>query len=135
MADGLIRDQGAWLCFADESGQVLRPPKDRTWSRRSHPPVLAVRAAGSGRLSLAGRVCCRPGHRTRLIFRMLVHQGQKGEKKGFREQDSARLLDAAHQQLGGNIALLWDNCTRHVDAALHKLIATRTWLTVFRFPP
>jgi hypothetical protein len=24
----------AWLCFEDESGQSLRPPKGRTWRRR-----------------------------------------------------------------------------------------------------
>jgi hypothetical protein len=27
-------DLGAWLCFEDESGQGLRPPKGRTWGRR-----------------------------------------------------------------------------------------------------
>ena len=27
-------DLGAWLCFQDESGQGLRPPKGRTWGRR-----------------------------------------------------------------------------------------------------
>jgi hypothetical protein len=33
-----------------------------------------------------------------------------GEKrKGFTEADYARLLDAAHQQLGGPIVLIWDN--------------------------
>jgi hypothetical protein len=29
-------DLGAWLCFQDESGQGLRPPKGRTWGRRGH---------------------------------------------------------------------------------------------------
>ncbi|MFI2351754.1 hypothetical protein ACH492_33055 [Streptomyces sp. NPDC019443] len=56
-----------------------------------------------------GLVCRRPGQRTRLIFRMLVHHGAKYEKKCFREKDFARLLDAVHQQLGGNMVLLSDN--------------------------
>ncbi|MGR3937538.1 transposase [Streptomyces sp. BRA346] len=129
-----MRDRGAWLCFADEAGQLLRPPKARTWSRRGHTPRVTVRAAGSGRISMAGLVCRRPGGRTRLIFRMLAHHGRKGEKKGFREKDFAALLDAAHQQLGGPIVLVWDNYTHHVDAAMRELIAARQWLTVFRFP-
>ncbi|MER6031027.1 hypothetical protein [Streptomyces sp. NPDC001851] len=45
-----VRDQDAWLCFADESGQVLRPPKARTRTLRDHTPVVRVRAAGSGRI-------------------------------------------------------------------------------------
>lgn len=44
------------------------------------------------------------------------------------------MLDAAHQQLGGNIVLVWDNYSHHVDAALRELIGKRPWLTVFRFP-
>ena len=35
-------DLGAWLCFEDESGQGLRPPKGRTWGRRGHTPVVTV---------------------------------------------------------------------------------------------
>jgi putative transposase len=30
-------------------------------------------------------------------------------RKGFTETDYASLLDAAHHQLGGPIALVWDN--------------------------
>ncbi|WP_326762683.1 transposase [Streptomyces phaeochromogenes] len=97
-----MRDQDAWLCFADEAGQLLRPPKACTWSRRGCPPLVRVRAAGSGRISMAGLVC--------------------------------RKADAAHQQLGGNIVLVWDNYSHHVDAAMRELIGKRPWLTVFRFP-
>lgn len=115
-----VRDQDAWLCFADESGQMLRPPNARTWSRRGHTPLVRARAAGPGRISLAGLVCRKAGRRTRLIFRMLVHHGRKGEKKGFREKDFASLLDAAHQQLGGITVLVWDNYSRHVDATIAR---------------
>ncbi len=30
-------DLGAWVCFEDESGQGLRPPKGRTWGARPYP--------------------------------------------------------------------------------------------------
>jgi putative transposase len=124
------------LCFEDEAGQSLRPPKARTWSRCGTTPVVRVSGKGSGRVSLAGLVCTRPGHRTRLIFRMLVHRGRKGEKKGFKEADYAALLDDAHQQLGGKIVLVWDNATQHKDTAMRELLQARSaWLTVFRLPP
>lgn len=99
---------------------MLRPPNARTWSRRGHTPLVRARAAGPGRISLAGLVCRKAGRRTRLIFRMLVHHGRKGEKKGFREKDFASLLDAAHQQLGGITVLVWDNYSRHVDATIAR---------------
>ena len=131
-----MRDQDAWLCFADEAGRSLRPPKARTWSRRGRSPRVEVSGKGSGRISLAALVCARPGRRTRLIHRMLVHHsGRRGEKKGFRERDFAALLDAARRQLGGKIVLVWDNSTQHVDARMRELLTKRkAWLTVFRLP-
>ncbi|KJK58500.1 endonuclease DDE [Saccharothrix sp. ST-888] len=95
---------------------------------------MKVTGKGSGRVSLAGLVCTRPGQPGRVIYRMLVHHGRKDEKRGFRERDFARLLDAAHQQLGGPIVLVWDNATAHTDRAVRELIAARSWLTVFRLP-
>jgi len=94
-----------------------------------------VTGKGSGRVCVAGLICTKPGLRTRLIYRMLVHHGRKGEKKGFRETDLARLLDDTHQQLRGSLVLVWDNSTQHTDAAMGDLIATRAWLRVFRLPP
>jgi hypothetical protein len=34
---------GAWICFEDESGRALQPPKARTWGRRGHTPVVGSR--------------------------------------------------------------------------------------------
>ena len=42
---------GAWICFEDEAGQTLRPPKARTWSRCGQAPVILVSGKGSGRVS------------------------------------------------------------------------------------
>jgi transposase len=127
-------EQGAWLCFEDEAGQTLHPPKARTWGRRGRTPVVAVSGKGSGRVSVAGLVCVRPGRRSRLIYRTRVHRGRKGERRSFAEADYAALLDAAHQQLGGPIVVIWDNLNTHRSAAMRKLIAARDWLRVIRLP-
>lgn len=125
-------EQGAWLCFED--GQTLRPPKARTWGRRGRTPQVPVSGKGSGRVSVAGLVCVRPGQRSRLIYRTLTHRGRKGERRSFAEADYAGLLDAAHQQLGGPIVLIWDNLNTHTSAAMRELIAARDWLHVIRLP-
>ena len=93
-------------------------------------------AANSPRLSLAALVATKPGHRPRLIYRTPSGRRQGiRRRKGLTEADSAALLDAAHQQLGGPIVLVWDNLTTHVSAAMAELVAARPWLTVYRLPP
>lgn len=54
-------DLGAWLCFEDESGQGLRPPKGRTWGRCGTTPVVRVSGGGSKRVSLAALIAVKPG--------------------------------------------------------------------------
>lgn len=104
-----VADLGAWLCFEDEAGQGLRPPKGRTWGHRGHTPVVRVTAQGTKRVSMAALICTRSGRRPRLIYRIHLDRGPaKGRRKGFTETDYARLLDAAHQQLGGPVVLVWD---------------------------
>ena len=44
-------------------------------------------------------------------------------------------MDAAHQQLGGPVVLVWDGLNTHTRCAMRELIAARDWLTVFRLPP
>ncbi|MFJ9966465.1 transposase [Streptomyces avermitilis] len=55
--------------------------------------------------------------------------------KGFTETDYARLLDAAHQQLGGPIVLVWDDLNTHVSRTMRDLVDARLWLTVYQLPP
>jgi putative transposase len=125
-------DLGAWLCFEDESGQGLRPPKGRTWGRRGHTPVVKVTGAHNARVSLAALIATKPGCRPRLIYR--THLGGRTARKGFTEADYARLLDAAHHQLGGPIVLVWDNLNTHTSRAMREMIAARLWLTVCQLP-
>ena len=128
---------GAYICFEDEAGQGLKPPRGRTWGRRGHTPVVKVSNAGTKRVNLAALLAFRPADRprVRLICRSLVYHGRKDEKKGFDEHDYIRLLDAAHQQLHAPIVLVWDNLNRHKSATMRGLIGSRSWLTVFYLPP
>jgi transposase len=129
-----VAEQGAWLVFEDESGQGLRPPKGRTWGRRGKTPVVTVTGGSNKRVSLAALIAVKAGQRPRLLYR--VHAGRRGDKrKGFTEAGYARLLDAAHQQLGGPVVLVWDNLNTHVSKAMRELVAARDWLTVFQLPP
>ncbi|MFI6883985.1 transposase [Streptosporangium canum] len=127
-------DLGAWLCWEDEAGQGLRPPKARTWAPRGRTPIVHVTGKGYGRICLAGLVCAKPGRRTRLMHRTLMRRGRPGEVKGFGPRQLSALLDAAHAQLGGPIVLVWDNDRRHLSAAMRAAIEGRPWLTVFQLP-
>ena len=121
-APGLAAATGAYLCFEDEAGQSLRPPKARTWGRRGHTPVTVVSGKGSGRVPAAGMTCYRPGARSRFFYRIRVHAGRKGERRFLSEADYADLVTAAHQQLHAPVILCWDNLNTHIggrDARLH----------------
>jgi hypothetical protein len=99
--------------------------------------VVRVSGKGSGRVSIAGLVCFQPGRRgsgARLIYRTREHRGRKGERRSFSERDYADLLDAAHQQLGGPIVVVWDNLNTHISRAMREYIAARDWLRVYRLP-
>jgi hypothetical protein len=84
-ASRLAAATGAYLCFEDEAGQNLRPPKAKTWAPRGHTPVAVVSGKDTGRVSVAGLVCYRPGWRPRLFYRARVHRGRKGERRSMSE--------------------------------------------------
>jgi putative transposase len=97
--------------------------------------VVRVTGAGSKRVSLAALIAVRPGQRPRLLYRVHTRGRRRDPRKGFTETDYARFLDAAHQQLGGPLVVVWDGLNTHVSAAMADLIAARDWLTVVRLPP
>jgi len=57
------------------------------------------------------------------------------ERRSFAETDYAALLDAAHQQLGAPIVVIWDNPQTHISHAMRTLVAARDWLHVIQLPP
>jgi hypothetical protein len=126
---------GGWIVFEDECGQSLRPPRSRTWGRRGITPVIRVRGGGTGRVSVAGLACYRPGDRSRLIYRLHCYRGRKDETKAFTWTEYRDLLIAAHRQLpGGVVVLVWDNLNVHRRAELRAFTEAQAWLRVFRLP-
>ena len=126
---------GGWIVIEDECGQLMRPPRSATWGRRGITPVIRVRGGGTGRVSVAGLACYRPGHRSRLIYRLHTYRGRKGETKAFTWTEYRDLLIAAHRQLpGGNVVLVRDNLNVHLGPELRDFTGAQAWLRVFRLP-
>ncbi|MFJ5975040.1 transposase [Streptomyces sp. NPDC093060] len=126
---------GAWIVFEDEAGQSLTPPRARTWVRIGRTPVVRVRGRGSGRVSMAGMTCYKPGERSRLTYAVREYRGHKGERKGFGWRDFRDLIVRARIQLGGPIVLVWDNVRLHLTKPLREFIeANAEWLAVFQLP-
>ena len=97
--------------------------------------MVTVTGGSNRRVSLAALIAAKPGCRPRLIYRVHHARRRRGDpRKGFTETGYARLLDAAHQQLGGPIVLVWDNLNTHTSRAMGELIAARLWLTVYQLP-
>jgi hypothetical protein len=63
---------------------------------RGARPVVKVRGAGGGRVSIAGVACYWPGDRPHLFYHLRVHRLRKGEPKGFTWQEYRDLIIAAH---------------------------------------
>ncbi|QDO06293.1 transposase [Streptomyces sp. S1D4-23] len=123
------------MVFEDEAGQSLTPPRARTWGRIGQTPVVRVRGRGSGRVSMAGMTCYKPGERARLIYAIREYRGRKDEPKGFGWRDFRDLIVRARSQLGGPIVLVWDNVRLHLTRGMREFIdANAEWLTVFQLP-
>ena len=108
------RDLGAFICFEDEAGQGLKPPKGRTWAPRGARPLVRVRGAGGGRVSIAGVACYRPGDRPHLFYKLRVHRRRKGEPKGFAWRDYRDLITSAHHGLSAPLVWVWDYVPRNI---------------------
>ncbi len=90
---------------------------------------------GSGRVSVAGLACYKPGARSRFFYRARAHRGRKGERRSMSEADYAGLVTAAHTQLNAPMILVWDNLNTHISAAMRAFIQAHPgWLTEARLP-
>lgn len=112
----------------------MAPPRARTWGRAGRRPVVRVRSRGSGRQSMVGMCCFKPGPRSKLFYGLREYRDRKGEPKGFGWRDFCRLLVRARIQLGDRIMLVRDN-VRLLTRGMRELIDRNSeWLTVFRLP-
>ncbi len=114
--------EGAWICFEDEAAACLRPPKGRTWARRGCTPVLPVCGRGSGRMSIAGMVCAKPGEATRLARRTRVHTHRTGERRSMSEADYATLISSFHDEVDAPLVLVWDNLNTHTSTDMQVFL-------------
>ena len=95
--------------------------------------MVRVCGKGSGRVSVAGLVCLKPGSRGHLFYRVRVHRGRKGERRSMSEADYAGLIAAAHKELQAPVVLIWDNLNTHISAAMGKFVSSHPdWLTEVR---
>ncbi|MBN0048983.1 IS630 family transposase [Streptomyces actuosus] len=137
MADGgkTADELGAYVCFADEAGQALSPPRGRTWARRGARPQVKVHVRRRGRVNVLGAACFRPGGgRARFVYRLLTWRGRKGERKSFGLREYRVFLTALHQQLRAPVVLVWDNINVHKTPELTEWMERQEWLRVFHLP-
>ena len=80
--------------------------------------MVTVCGKGSGRVSVAGLVCLKPGSRGHLFYRVRIHRGRKGERRSMSEADYAGLIAAAHKELQAPVILIWDNLNTHISAVM-----------------
>ncbi|MFD7199009.1 transposase [Streptomyces sp. NPDC059893] len=84
---------------------------------------------------MAALICVKPANRLgSSIASTSTTAPAKGRRKGFTETDYAGLLDAAHQQLGGPIVVVWGNVKTHVSHRMRQPVDAHLWLTVYQLP-
>lgn len=97
--------------------------------------MLTVRDRRRGRVNIAGVVAYRPGQRARLLYKLCLYHGRKGEPKGFAWSDYRDLIVAAHQLLDAPLVWCWDNLNVHLVAELTALAEEHAdWLRIYRLP-
>lgn len=135
MGKSIAPEGGAQIVFEDEAEQSMTPPRARTCTRRGCTPVVRVRGRESGRISMAGVTCYKPGERSRLFYAVREYTGRRDRPKGCGRRDFRDLIVRARIQLGGPIVLTWDNVRLHLTRPLADFIeANAEWLSVVQLP-
>ena len=92
-------------------------------------------SGNSGRLSIAGMACLKPGQPGRFFYHVHVHRRRKGSRPSLGEADYAHLITAAHRTLHAPLILIWDNLNTHRSKVMHSYTdAHPDWLTVVHLP-
>jgi transposase len=117
------RALGAFICLEGEAGRGLSPPGGRTRAPRGACPVVRVRGAGGGRVSIAGVVCCRRGGRPCLFCQLRVCRRRRGEPGGLAWNDYRDLVITARRGLSAPLAWCRDNLSIRLAPELAEFAA------------
>ncbi|GAA1294213.1 hypothetical protein GCM10009634_48200 [Saccharothrix xinjiangensis] len=86
-------------------------------------------------MSIAGVLCFTPGDRSRLLYRLRLWHGRKGERRGFTWAEYRDLIVATHNQLHAPMVWIRDNPNVHEAHGLVEFIdANRDWPRVVHLP-
>jgi putative transposase len=97
--------------------------------------VVKVSGRGSGRISVAGLACLKPGRPGRFFYRVQGHRLRPGTRRAMTEADYAGLITAAHRYLNAPVIVIWDNLPTHLSRKMQAFTTGhREWLTVVRLP-
>lgn len=93
----------------------------------------------SGRVSVAGLACLRPGEPGRLFYRIRIHRSRKdrggGGRRSLSEADYAQLIAAAHRTLAAPLIVIWDNLNTHLSSQMRAFTSAHPdWLTIVQLP-
>ena len=103
----------------------------RTWAPRGARPLVKVRGAGGGRVSIAGVACYRPGDRPHFYYQLRICRRRKGEPRGFTWRDYRDLITSAHHDLSAPLVWVWGNLNVHLAPDLADFIAeNKAWLRI-----
>ncbi|WP_455681819.1 transposase [Streptomyces violascens] len=97
-----------------------------------------VRVAGrrGGRVNIAGAACFRSGRRARMLFKLHVYRGRRGEPKSFAWSDYRGFIRMVHGQLGTPMVWIWDNLNVHLQQEIFDFAEEhKDWLVIFHLPP
>ena len=122
------RRLNAALVFADESGLLMAPLVQRSWSRRGLTPVLRQRTRQHQKVSVIAALIVSPHRqRVRLCFRLYPARNVDGDKvRAFLRQ----LRCHVH----GRFVLLWDRLGAHRCARVQAYVRRHRRIHLEWFP-
>ena len=116
----------ASIALLDETGFMLQPLRQRTWSPRGQTPVQKPWDRRD-RLSAIGALTVSPRRRRlNLYFRI--------QPRNVEGADLVHFVEQLHRRLAGPLILVWDRFGPHKQAASQLLREHSDWLSIEWLP-
>ena len=129
------RDLGAFICFEDEAGQGLRPPKGRTWAPRGARPWCGSAARAAAGSASPGWRATGPATGRTCSTSCASTAAARARPRGSPGSDYRDLIIATHRKLSAPLVWCWDNLNIHLAPELADFAAeNKDWLRVYRLP-